>query len=62
METRSACGGAVRIIACVDDPEVIKNILTCLDAKGAEVPAHVKRVCIAYTPWCNAEKIRRSKA
>ena len=35
VETCSACGGALRIIACIEDPAVIKKILTQLDAKDA---------------------------
>ena len=34
IETCPACGGAVRIIACIEDPVVIEKILTHLDAKG----------------------------
>ena len=30
----SHCGGAVRIIACIEDPSVIKKILAHLDAKS----------------------------
>ena len=36
IETCSACGGAVRIIACIEDPKVIAKILTHLDAQAAE--------------------------
>jgi len=39
IETCPACGGAVRIIACIEDPVVIGKILSHLDAKapgGAE--------------------------
>lgn len=39
IETCSACGGAVRIIACIEDPAVIEKILTHLDAKGVECAA-----------------------
>jgi len=35
VETCRACGGAIRIIACVEDPVVIDKILTHLDSKGA---------------------------
>jgi hypothetical protein len=31
IETCAACGGAVRIIACIEDPDVIEKILTHLD-------------------------------
>jgi len=33
IETYQACGGAVRIISCIEDPIVIENILTHLDKK-----------------------------
>ena len=36
IETCRACGGAVRFIACIEDPEVIEKILIHLDAKAAE--------------------------
>ena len=36
IETCPACGGAARIIACIEDPDVIEKILTRLDAKAAE--------------------------
>ena len=35
IETCAACGGALRIIACIEDPAVIKKILTHLDRKDA---------------------------
>lgn len=35
IETCSACGGALRIIACIEDPAVIKKILTHLNQKEA---------------------------
>jgi hypothetical protein len=35
IETCAACGGALRIIACIEDPAVIKKILTHLDTKDA---------------------------
>ena len=33
IETCPACGGTLRIIACIEDPAVIKKILTHLNAK-----------------------------
>ena len=36
IETCPACGGAMRIIACIEDSDVIEKILTHLDAKGGE--------------------------
>ena len=35
IETCSKCGGAVRVIACIEDPVVIDKILTHLDKKAA---------------------------
>jgi hypothetical protein len=35
IETCAACGGALRIIACIEDPAVIKKILTHLDNENA---------------------------
>ena len=35
IETCSKCGGAVRVIACIEDPVVIDKILTYLDKKAA---------------------------
>ena len=32
-----ACGGALRIIACIEDPVVIKKILTHLDKQDPSV-------------------------
>ena len=37
IETCSACGGALRIIAGIEDPVVIKNILTHLDKQDPSV-------------------------
>lgn len=34
-----ACGGAMRIIACIEDPDVIEKILTHLDGKALEPKA-----------------------
>jgi hypothetical protein len=39
IETCPACGGAVRIIACIEDPDIIEKILTHLDAKATEPQA-----------------------
>ncbi len=39
IETCAACGGAVRIIACIEGPEVIEKILAHLDAKASEPEA-----------------------
>ena len=35
IETCPACGGALRIVACIEDSAVIKKILTHLDSKDA---------------------------
>jgi len=45
IETCPACGGAMRIIACIEDPAVIEKILTHLDAKGAEPDAPRRPPC-----------------
>ena len=34
FETCQACGGAVRIVACIEDPEVIQKILDHLKKKA----------------------------
>lgn len=34
IETCSACGGDVKVIACIEDPAVIKKILAQLDEKA----------------------------
>jgi len=39
IETCPACGGAVRIVACIEDPAVIEKILAHLDAKASEPEA-----------------------
>ena len=39
IETCWTCGGAVRIIASIEDPVVIQKILTHLDAKLASAEA-----------------------
>ena len=47
IETCPACGGAMRIIACIEDPDVIEKILTRLDAKTAEPEAPRRPPCPA---------------
>jgi pyruvate/2-oxoglutarate dehydrogenase complex dihydrolipoamide acyltransferase (E2) component len=51
IETCSVCGGAVRIIACIEDPVVIEKILAHLDAKAAAAQA-------ARPPPCRAPPAR----
>ncbi len=34
IETCRECGGAVKVIACIEDPVVIKQILDHLKSKG----------------------------
>ena len=42
IETYSACGGAVQVIACIEDPVVIKKILEHLESKALPKPfAHL---------------------
>ena len=50
IETCPICAGAVRIIACIEDPDVIAKILTHLDAKGAEPQAPRRPPCRAPPP------------
>jgi 23S rRNA U2552 (ribose-2'-O)-methylase RlmE/FtsJ len=38
IQTCAACGGAVRIIACIEDPQVIEKILAHLDKKTTDSP------------------------
>ena len=40
VETCRACGGALRIIACIEDPEVIEKILNHLSEKPAGIDTH----------------------
>ena len=40
IETCSQCGGAVKIIACIEDPVVIKKILDHLNARAIAVDSH----------------------
>jgi len=47
IETCPACGGAMRIIACIEDPEVIDKILAHLDAKASESEAPLRPPCRA---------------
>ena len=35
IETCRECGGAVKVIACIEDPVVIEKILTHLNEKAA---------------------------
>jgi len=42
IETCRACGGAVKVIACIEDPVVIENILTHLQEKGTPEPAGLR--------------------
>ena len=39
IETCTECGGAVKVIACIEDPVVIKKILDHLKDKGASKEA-----------------------
>jgi len=47
IDTCAACDGAVRIIACIEDPEVIEKIRSHLDAKGAAAEASRRPPCRA---------------
>ena len=48
--TCPACGGAVRIIACIEDPAVIKKILTHLDTNNASAEPSRLPPCRAPPP------------
>ena len=37
IETCSVCGGSMKVIACIEDPLVIKKILTHLRGKTLDV-------------------------
>ena len=47
IETCPVCGGAVRIIASIEDPAVIEKILAHLDAKGGDPEAPRRPPCRA---------------
>jgi hypothetical protein len=47
IETCPVCGRTVRIIACIEDPEVIEKMLPHLDAKVAEPEATRRPPCRA---------------
>jgi hypothetical protein len=40
VETCRACGGALRIIACIEDLEVVEKILNHLNEKSAGLDTH----------------------
>ena len=40
IEICRECGGAVKVIACIEDPEVIKKILTHLTENASSAEAH----------------------
>ena len=50
IETCPACGGAMRIIAWIEDPEVIEKTLAPLDAKASEPEAPLRPPCRAPPP------------
>jgi hypothetical protein len=43
IETCSQCGGTVKIIACIEDPTVIKQILDHLSSKSIKPKPHPVR-------------------
>ena len=47
IETCPACGGVVRIIASIEDPDVIEKILKHLDANAPEPEATRRPPCRA---------------
>jgi hypothetical protein len=42
IETCRECGGTMKVIACIEDPVVIKKILTHLKEKAAPEPPGLK--------------------
>jgi len=46
-ETSSGCGGAVKVIASIEDPVVIRKILAHLDEKAALAGSHLLPQCRA---------------
>ena len=68
VETCPACGGAVRVIGCIEDPDVIEKILTHLEGGVREPepsqrpplsePRHT-RVCLADSTKCFRNDGRR---
>ena len=47
IETCSECGGAVKIIACIEDPVVIQKILDHLQEKAALAGLDLRPPCRA---------------
>ena len=47
IETCPVCGGAMGIVACIEDPVVIAKILAHLDAKAAAAQASRPPPCRA---------------
>ncbi len=47
IETCSECGGAVKVIACIEDPVVINKILAHLNEKAAAVGSGLLPECRA---------------
>ena len=47
IETCSACGGAVKIIACIEDPVVIQKILDHVQEKAALAGLDLRPPCRA---------------
>ena len=53
IETCQHCGGAVKVIACIEDPAVIKKILEYLEqrAESSTAASHPARAPPSPTPW-----------
>ena len=47
IETCPVCGGALRIIACIEDLAVIQKILTHVDSKNASAEPYRLQPCRA---------------
>ena len=60
IETCSECGGAVKIIASIEDPAVIKKILAHMDEKAATAGTALLPQCRAPSRVCLFEETHHS--
>ena len=59
IHTCAACGGAVRIIACIEDPEVIEKILAHLDRNITDSPGCPRPAGRRRSAVCSIHSIHR---
>ena len=52
VETCRACGGTAKVIACIEDPVVIKKILSHLEGKAATQESNLLPESRAPPPVC----------